>query len=69
MEPTKPSPFQPLHPTLKKCKCGFIGTRTQLYRHFDAERFTAAGIPINGFFARHGEVPLHNVDLNNSNTP
>jgi hypothetical protein len=61
----KPSPFTPLHPTLKKCKCGYIGTRSQLYKHFDSEAVKHANDAIRkiaGFESKftciHGEVPL-----------
>lgn len=52
-----------LHPTLKACKCNYIGTKRELYKHFDDTRRTmkAMGEPAREFFAGHGEVPL-NVD-------
>jgi hypothetical protein len=45
-----------LHPTLKKCQCGFIGTKPELYKHFDKLK----GLP--NFFTLHGEVPLNEDD-------
>lgn len=52
-----------LHPTLKACKCNYIGTKRELYKHFDDTRRTmkAMGEPAREFFVAHGEVPL-NVD-------
>lgn len=57
------SPFQPMHPTLKKCKCHYIGTKRELYKHFDdvRRRMKQFNEPAREFFAGHGEVPL-NVD-------
>lgn len=49
-----------LHPTLKKCKCGFIGKRNELYKHLDRAR-SAFDPNSKNFFKFHGEVPL-NVD-------
>jgi hypothetical protein len=46
-----------LHPTLKACACGYIGSRTQLYKHFDTEH-KQLGSSLK-FFAKHGEVPLN----------
>jgi hypothetical protein len=51
-----------LHPTLKACKCGLIASRTELYKHFDATRFSD-GQPVKGWFDMHGEVPLNMDDL------
>jgi len=45
-----------LHPTLKRCKCGFIGTRSALYKHF--EPLTK----LSDFTTKHGEVPLNEDD-------
>lgn len=53
-----------IHPTLKKCKCGFTGSRSQLYKHFDAIKFVDGQLDMT----KHGEV-LCLVDLNNSNAP
>jgi hypothetical protein len=52
-----------LHPTLKKCKCHYIGTKRELYKHFDQvqRRMKVFGEPAREFFVAHGEVPL-NVD-------
>ncbi len=58
------SPFTPLHPSLKKCKCGYIGTKRELYKHFDDIRRTmkAMNESAREFFAGHGEVPLRTDD-------
>ena len=58
MLPSK-SPFTPLHPTLKACKCGFIGTRSALYKHFKLWKYNMTP---KGFFEEHGEVPLNEDD-------
>ncbi len=54
------SPFQPLHPTLKKCRCGNIMTKRELYKHFDdiRRRMRVFNEPAREFFVAHGEVPL-----------
>jgi hypothetical protein len=56
------SPFQPLHPTLKKCKCGFIGTRVKFYDHMDVavDEYPNA----KAFWEEHGEVPLSQAEGN-----
>jgi hypothetical protein len=58
-----------LHPTLKKCKCGLICSRNQLYKHFDSEAAKHAGDAVRqlagqpvSFFCKHGEVPLNTDD-------
>jgi hypothetical protein len=62
--PTR-SPFTPLHPTLKACKCGFIGTKRNLYKHFDSQ-YGKFGNDLmrlqSDFFIYHGEVPLNEDD-------
>src|SRR6266478_6090809 len=50
-----------LHPSLKACKCGYIGTRSELYRHFAQANSGIVKLSNAEFFGRHGEVPL-NVD-------
>jgi hypothetical protein len=58
------SPFQPLHPTLKKCKCGLICTRHLFEKHMDtllAARRTGGEEP-KAFWAEHGEVPLSQAE-------
>ena len=52
-----------LHPSLKACKCGYICTKRELYKHFEDIQRTMKALnePIREFFAAHGEVPL-NVD-------
>jgi hypothetical protein len=65
-----------LHPTLKACKCGFIGTRGQLYIHFsDAQSKLAEelrsemGVGVatkvkfnQRYYSEHGEVVLNEDD-------
>jgi len=60
-----------LHPTLKACKCGMVGTRSQLYKHFDYfYRKLAVEVATRRsdktlnqlFFTSHGEVPLNEDD-------
>jgi len=48
-----------LHPTLKACHCGFIGTKPQFYEHMNVliKQYTSA----KQFFTEHGESIL-NVD-------
>jgi hypothetical protein len=48
-----------LHLTLRACKCGFIGTRTQLYKHFEVWKLN---MPTKAFFEEHGEVPFNEDD-------
>jgi hypothetical protein len=52
--------IKPLHPTLKACHCGFIGTRSALYKHLDFEvkNYTNA----KEFFNQHGEAVLDVID-------
>jgi len=54
-----------LHPTLKACACGFIGTSTQLYHHFEYARSDNArrGLLERAFYEDHGEVPLNEDDI------
>jgi hypothetical protein len=46
-----------LHPTNKKCRCGFIGNRTQFYNHM-SNRQRLYKDPQH-FFASHGEIPYY----------
>lgn len=55
------SPFAPLHPTLKACKCGKIFTRVELYKHIDRE-YNPRNADHTQFWANHGEVPLRADD-------
>jgi len=57
---TPSNPFRPLHPTLRKCKCHYIGTKRELYKHWDdvRRRMKQFDEPAREFFAGHGEVPL-----------
>lgn len=56
------SPFTPLHPTLKACKCGMIGTKTQFYSHMDqwGKLYEESKLP--NFWKDHGEVPINADD-------
>lgn len=56
------SPFTPLHPTLRACHCGFIGTKTQFYSHMDSwqKLYKDGGLP--NFWKDHGEVPINADD-------
>jgi len=53
-----------LHPTLKACKCGYIGVRKDLYRHLDQVQahYRRCEMTTGEFFADHGEVPLNEDD-------
>jgi hypothetical protein len=54
-----------LHPTLKACKCGFMGSRTGLYNHLkQTERNVVKimGYSWSDYYAKHGEVPLNEDD-------
>ncbi len=52
-----------LHPTLKACECGFIGTKRAFYRHLDTteEDYRTLG-KFPDFYVDHGEVPLNEDD-------
>jgi hypothetical protein len=53
-------PIQRLHPTFKACSCGFVGTKTQFYRHIGEwmKQYTDS----KKFFKDHGEVPINEDD-------
>lgn len=53
-----------LHPTLKACKCGFVGTRTGLLNHMGNQRrqLKLHGDSPREFYVLHGEVPLNEGD-------
>jgi hypothetical protein len=59
-----------LHPTLKACKCGFIGGRTQLYNHLKHAmlNYIGDGTPASNtdawrrYFNEHGESVLNEGD-------
>jgi hypothetical protein len=53
--------IKPLHPTLKACKCGFIGSRAQLYKHLDLVSLLYLSSDPKAFWNDHGESVL-NVD-------
>ena len=46
-----------LHPTLKACNCGFIGPRTQFYKHMDL--MVKEHSNAKEFFKSHGEAVLN----------
>lgn len=46
-----------IHPSLKACKCGFIGTRAQLYKHFDHWKDICRELG-ESFVHKHGESLL-----------
>jgi len=47
-----------LHQNLKACKCGFIGNRSKLYKHFDLAKKVEGQLDLT----KHGEVPLNEDD-------
>ena len=53
-----------LHPTLKACKCGYIGSRAELYKHFDI---------VQAYFKEHGHEKefstLHGESVLNIDDP
>ncbi len=51
-----------LHPSLKACKCGYVGTRSELYRHLAQANNGIVKLSNAEFFGRHGEVPLNADD-------
>jgi hypothetical protein len=54
-----------LHPTMKKCGCGFIGNKTQFYDHLMDERMVYKFEDrLVEFYERHGEVPLNEDEGN-----
>lgn len=48
-------PLRRLHPTLKKCACGFVGPKREFYGHMD-RRIKELGKDV---WNEHGEVPLN----------
>ena len=53
-----------LHPTLKACKCGYIGNKQSLYKHFEHVRTQLQShypSQEDQFYFQHGESIL-NVD-------
>lgn len=54
-----------LHPTLKKCKCGFIGVRPAWWKHYENERpvkhenKVVNEMRLIAFYGMHGEVPIN----------
>jgi hypothetical protein len=53
-----PSKVKQLHPTLKKCACGWIGTKTKFFDHID-EAEGLEGLSAKEFWTKHGEIPLN----------
>lgn len=56
--------IEKLHPTLKKCGCGFIGTKQQYQKHFDSELSATKklGWSLKAFYQLHGEVPINQTE-------
>jgi len=49
-----------LHPTLKACGCGFVGTKTEFMNHMEAkERLAIFMRQTDQFWKEHGEIPLN----------
>jgi hypothetical protein len=57
------NPFRQLHPTLRKCKCGFVGKKSEFHAHMiklERELVHKTGkMGYKAFFQRHGEVPIY----------
>lgn len=53
-----------LHPTLKKCACGYTGTKEQLYKHLKSQKefYNLVG-NVKKFYVLHGEVPLNEENV------
>jgi len=58
LEP-RPERVKRLHPTLKKCACGWTGSKTGLFDHIDKAE-GLEGLSTKDFWTKHGEVP-HNI--------
>lgn len=49
-----------LHPTLKACACGFVGTKNEFLKHMEAkERLAIFMRQTDAFWKEHGEIPLN----------
>ena len=49
-----------LHPTLKACNCGFVGTKTAFLNHMESkERLAIFMCQTDKFWKEHGEIPLN----------
>jgi len=49
-----------LHPTLKACNCGFVGTKLAFLNHMEAkERLAIFMRQTDKFWREHGEIPLN----------
>lgn len=61
----KPNRIRKLHPTHKKCKCGFVGTKHLFHKHIeDGERKAfITGVTAREFWTEHGELPLNEGDI------
>jgi hypothetical protein len=60
-----PSRIKRLHPTLKKCACGFVGSKHLFLQHMDVMLMSArsGGEDAKVFWQKHGEVP-YNIENN-----
>jgi hypothetical protein len=60
------NPFRKLHPTLKICRCGFIGTSSAFHNHMEVQErelvHRTGRMSICAFFERHGESLLYEDD-------
>lgn len=61
LDANQPSKIKKLHPTLKKCLCGQVGTKSQFLRHMEYEREQSRrrGEHCVVFWKKHGEIPLN----------
>ena len=61
-ENTLKSPFRPLHPTLRKCKCGIVDSSHNVTKHITDLLTSLDGVSARGretFWTFHGEVPYY----------
>lgn len=54
---TRANAFRPMHETLKKCACGFVGTKHKLEKHLGGE--ITSGMSSREWWKKHGEVPYY----------
>lgn len=47
-----------LHPTLKKCACGWIGAKKGYFDHID-DAESDEGLSAKEFWTKHGEIPCY----------
>lgn len=56
-------PIRPLHPRLKKCACGLVGTKDEVYRHLEVGDQQAKALRMTKeFWTEHGEIPFNEGD-------